>query len=301
MSAQTNFESPVAGIPVVQVIMASFNRRESTVRCLDSLASAAEAAGVGISVRLVDASSPDGTAEAVGRAHPEVVIDHVASSTYWAAAMRLAWKNSKDTEYDYLMWLNDDVDLDVTAFSVLIREIRLRADRAIIVGATRDRSGNVTYSAYKRTSRLFPLRMRRIEPSSEAQSCDLFNGNIVLVSKEADLALGGFPAGYTHALADMAYGFAAARSGVPTYLAPATLGVCEANAEGAGWQKGDGRSARSRWEALRSPKGLPFRPWFHYCTKYGGATGALVAIRPYLRVGVAVLFESVRPRGKNAR
>lgn len=275
--------------------MTTFNRRETTLRCLRTL-DVAVAALVGhrVHVVLVDASSPDGTADAVRELFPEVEVLTASSDTFWAGGMRQAWDRAQDRHYDVLIWLNDDVVLDPHALEVLHRTHERSSGAAVVVGAFRDPfSGAPSYGGTRRGPALRRLSMSPVEPGEESQSIDAANGNLVWVPRAIDQRLGGFPAGYTHGMADNAFALEARRHGLPVVLAPSTVGTCARNPIEGSWLDSQLPTER-RIELLKSPKGLPFADYWRFCVRYGGVTGPLYALKPYATLYTRWALDRVR-------
>jgi GT2 family glycosyltransferase len=205
---------------------------------------------------LVDDGCSDGTAAAVGEQFPDVHVIAGTGSLFWCGGMRLAWTHAAANDYDGYLWLNDDVTLDHDAIErLLAASSRLARDdgAVIVVGGTRaEEAGTVDAATYG------GLSAEGVLPTSaDVRRIDLFNGNIVLVSRRAFQVLGGLSPAYTHGLADIDYGVRAKRSGVPVWLAAGSLGSCSAN-KTARWQRAD-LPVWTRLRELHRPTGCP--PW----------------------------------------
>lgn len=219
----------------LHVIVACHNRRETTIGCLSSLYAAAEAAGVGVSVTLFDDGSKDGTAKSVSTKFPSVDIIIGNGSAFWARSMheaesRVLKSRASTTTHDghYIVWLNDDVVLDTDSLIGALQTARAHSE-SIVVCAVRDpQTHQTTYSGFVRPGH-HPLRLKQVEPGSDVQPVDTFNGNLVLVPLRIAATLGSIDGDYAHALADIDYGYRAKRAGIPVVLAPGTYGVCPRN------------------------------------------------------------------------
>ena len=278
----------------VTVLMTTYNRCDITLRCLESLSVAIDRIASSSSrIILVDASSPDGTAATVRANYPSIEVVDASSNTYWASGMRQAWELAQENEYDVLIWLNDDVVLGEDALETLCTVSECMKNRAIVVGAFRDpSSGTVTYGGSLRGPILRRLSMTPVAPSADPEPIDAANGNLVWIPVAIDKALGGFPSDYTHGMADNAFTLGARRSGIPVLLAPGTLGTCRRNSLSGTWQDKSLPSQR-RFRLLRSAKGLPFREYWKFCLRYGGLTGPLYAVKPYVTLALRGAGEAV--------
>ena len=121
----------------IAVLITCFNRRETTLRCLRSLAEQELPNGYALRVVLVDDGSSDGTADAVRREFPHAKVLEGDGSLYWVGGTLMAWNDARPA--DFYMWLNDDVQLRAGAVRTLINVHETSGDRAAItVGATCD-------------------------------------------------------------------------------------------------------------------------------------------------------------------
>jgi GT2 family glycosyltransferase len=239
-------------------LLTCHNRRDQTLRCLSSLTAAKKVASARVMVAtfLVDDGCTDGTAAAVRSQFPDVHVIAGTGSLFWCGGMRLAWTHAAANDYDGYLWLNDDVTLDDDAIErLLAASSRLSRDdgAAIVVGGTRaEEAGTMHAATYG------GLGAEGVLPTSaDVRRIDLFNGNIVLVSRRAFQVLGGLSPAYTHGLADIDYGVRAKKAGVPVWLAAGSLGSCSAN-KLARWQRAD-LPVWTRLRELHRPTGCP--PW----------------------------------------
>jgi GT2 family glycosyltransferase len=270
-------------------ILASHNRRESTLACLRSFYSQRLPLSEALDAVLVDDGSTDETASEVRRAFPETKVIRGSGDLYWASGMALAEQVAVSSDPDYLLWLNDDVILaDDAVASLIYTEQTARPGRCIVVGALRDPlTGVLTYSGVRRRG-FHPLRVEFVEPGDVPQVVDMFHGNVVLVSRPAYRAIGAIDAGFAHAQADLDYGLRAARLGIVSLLAPGTIATCTRDRDSPLWLDRS-LSARQRLQSLFGPKGLPPRSAARYLSRHGGPLWPVFWIAPYVRVVASLL------------
>lgn len=216
----------------LSVIMACHNRRELTLQCIRTAYSAAFLAGADISFTVFDDGSTDGTSEALSALDMPIRILDGDGSAFWARGMAIAEEAvldlSGERADELIVWLNDDVVLDQSAFRSL--SVTLESfPGSVVVGAMRDPgNGKTTYSGMRRAG-LHPLRFDLVCPTNEAQYVEVFNGNLVVVPVAVAKAIGGIDGGFSHALADIDYGLRCRRANVSVILAPSTYGTCSRN------------------------------------------------------------------------
>ena len=242
----------------VAVLLTCHNRRLLTTRCLASLFDSASRADLDAQVTafLVDDGCTDGTGDAIRAEFPQVRVINGTGHLYWCGGMRLAWRHAAEGDYDAYLWLNDDVNLDEDGFFRMLaveREQRSAASGAmIVVGSTRAEQGQEISASY---GGMGPMGV--LPPCATTSRIELFNGNIVLVTREAFAQLGNLSAAYTHGLGDIDYGIRARQAGIPVWLVPGCVGICAANRTER-WR----HPKLSVWQRLRElhrPTGCP--PW----------------------------------------
>lgn len=272
--------------------MTTFNRKETTLRCLRSLFNANSPKVLELNVVLVDASSSDGTIEEINTKFPDVETFSATSDTYWAQGMRLAWERAQNSDYDALVWLNDDVVLHKNALNVIVSEANQVDQSAIIVGAFEDPcTKDSTYSGFMYGPRFRRLSMRKEMPNGTLNRIDAANGNLIWIPNHLDKQLGGFPRNYTHGIADNAFTLEARRKNIYAFLTPISIGTCARNSISGTW-KDSSLPAVQRLKLLNSPKGLPFREYWYFCTRYGGSTGFIYALKPSLSLIFEIVYEA---------
>ena len=220
--------------PRIAVLMTCHNRRALTLRCLESLRH--QEGFRAVDLFLVDDGSNDGTGDAVHAAMPGAQVIRGDGSLFWNGGMRLAWETAKaaSADYDYFLWLNDDVVLAGNALAMLLADARASVPvgaPVIIAGATcaPDDRDQVTYGGHCRPDPARLFRLKLAHPSGKPQPIDTISGNIVLVSGEAERRLGNLTPELTHIFGDLDYGFRAGKAGVPMFLASDLAGTCAAN------------------------------------------------------------------------
>ena len=164
----------------VSICISTFNRKDKSVACIESVLEAAPTAWE-IEWLIVDAGSVDGTTEAIFDLGLSGDVIHVNSSSYWSRSMNTAM-SSIAPDSDYALLLNDDVILKPDS---LIKLMKISNERinSILVGQTNDPSSSqLTYGGYLRTGQ-HPLRLRRVIALDDLLEIDTFNGNIVFIPR----------------------------------------------------------------------------------------------------------------------
>ena len=274
----------------IAVLLTCHNRKALTLRCLDTLVTQEHFRQE--NVFLVDDGSTDGTGDAVRQVLPGANVIRGSGNLFWNGGMRLAWDSAKASgrQFDFYLWLNDDVELEPGAVAQLVADADRMVPRGgavIVAGATFEPgTGTVTYGGHRCTNPARPLRMQPITPTGEPASIDTVSGNIVLVSRAAEEQLGNMLADFEHIYGDLDYGFRARKAGIPMYLASRKLGACAANSIA----KSSLDSSLSRWQRLqvlrKERRKVHHRDWMRFVRLHGGGPGRRLAhwLAPYLRI-----------------
>src|SRR5438094_246237 len=99
----------------IAVLLATYNRKETTLSCLNSLYSQRTDGTIRLDVYVTDDASTDGTPEAVKEHFPQVNLFKGSGSLFWAGGMRYTWNKALKSKADYYLLLNDDTILNDTA------------------------------------------------------------------------------------------------------------------------------------------------------------------------------------------
>lgn len=267
----------------IAVLLTSFNRKVTTLRCLAQLARQDDLDGVNVRIVLVDDGSTDGTALSVAETFPYVTVLAGSGSLYWNGGMLLA-----DTEamtrgpVDYLLWLNDDVELQPDALRSLLNAAEELDGRSIVVGSVRDSSTeSSSYGGYVRLNRRRPMQLSRVEPTGSAQPVDTMNGNVVLVPTAIRQALGATDCRFSHNMADMDYAYRARSQGWGVALAPSFVGSCSPNSAKGRWRD-PAVPLADRVRIVLSVKGLPPREWLVFTRRHCGWRWPRYFVSPYV-------------------
>lgn len=270
-----------ATLPRIAVLLAAHNRRAMTVRALESLRPAV--AHFDLTIVLLDDASTDGTAEAALAAWPGAIVLRGDGNCFWNGGMHKAWSHALSLEVEGYLWLNDDVVLDADAMERLAQQWHAqgRGKRAfVLVGATRDDAGRLSYGGQRRVYSPFALKFERLPMATELQLSETFNGNIVLISQSTVDRIGVNDPGFLHAMGDIDYGLRASSAGIPVLVLPGTLGQCNNNAP-IRYNEGP---LRERWRKITSHRGIPPTSWWLLTRRHSGIWQLVHFLAPYRKV-----------------
>jgi GT2 family glycosyltransferase len=190
----------------------------------------------------------------------------------------------RSTDAEYLLWVNDDIDLYPDALDRLITVALNTRGEQIVVGTFIDPGTGVTsYGGLLHRDRYHPMRFARIEPKETAQAADTFNGNLVLVPRAVAERLGGIDRRYPHTLADLDYGLRARRMGIGVLVAPAIVGACVDDHSAAPFDE-PGLELRQRLAIMNETRNLPWRARALFLRQHGGPLWPIYLPSAYLRL-----------------
>lgn len=264
----------------IAVLLTCHNRRETTLKCLESLHKNTIPDNFHRDVFLVDDGSTDGTGEKVKLNFPAVHVIQGNGNLFWNQGMRLAWETAaQKKEFDYYMWLNDDTHLDIDAISELLscyNEIKKRENKeSIIVGSCRNDSKSNLFSYGGR------MNDTPVIPNGSVQKCNFINGNLVLVPSYIFKTIGILSARFTHAMGDNDYGLRALKAGFYCYTTRKYVATCKMNG------LADWCNPRipiiKRLKNLHSPKGLNIKEYITFLKTHKKNNWIISTMKVYLK------------------
>lgn len=276
----------------IAALLACHNRKELTMRCLESLAQQtgrvlAEGrvgksvpAQFELQVFLLDDASTDGTADAAARAWPDIHVIAGTGELFWCGGMRVAWQHAQACDPDYYLLLNDDTTLEQDAIKCLLELAPSPQSEVIAVAPVADlETGEVVCGGH------LGHEEHPLQPNGLPLDCDTMNANCSLVPRAVSRKVGIFHSGFTHAMGDYDYGFEATRLGVRIVQAGRVLAHTKPNDRASTWLDTSlpmSQRLRLLWS---DPKGgLPFQEWCLYCRRNYGWIWPLRCVSPTLRV-----------------
>ena len=203
----------------IAILLTCFNRKEITKKCLESLF----LFDIEFDVYLVDDGSTDGTSQEISKLYPAVTIIKGDGDLFWNRGMALAWKKASINDYDYYIWLNDDVILYENACDEIFECTKLKNNKAIISGVIENHARDrIIYGGFDANRKL-------VVPNGVMKEINRLNGNFVLVPKYVYLSLGGLDTIFHHDLGDVDYGLRAQKKGIKVWSTREAIASGETN------------------------------------------------------------------------
>lgn len=265
----------------VAVLITCHNRRDMTLECLTALYDAKFPKNHIMDVFLVDDGCSDGTPSAVKKSYPKVNIIKGTGHLYWNQGMRLAWQSAaKKKDYDFYLWLNDDTFLKKNGLNDLIITSQIKENNAIIVGNCSNKVGVFSYGGKSKNGL---SKSGNLMPNGSIQSCDRFNGNLVIIPKSVFLKLGYLCDKYLHMYGDIDYGLSARTKNVSIFSTPSFNAYCESNPVPDWLDKNKTPNPIRRIKIMRGPKGLNMSDYIVFRKKFNKSNWLLYVAKAYFK------------------
>jgi len=271
---------------VIAVLMATFNRKNETLNALRSLRDQVLSEKTALEVYLVDDGSVDDTVIAVNRDFPEAHVIKGSGFLFWGGGMRLAHLTAVEKfTPDYILWVNNDVILKPDAIQSLL-ELNDGSDDLVVGTVVNSEENCVTYGGYIRTGG--PLSLK-LASESQYNAIDTFNGNVVLIPKNAFKTLGTIDDKFPHQYGDLDYGYRAKRQGFEIKATPSPVGICNENSLSGTW-KDTNLGKLKRISIVHSTKFMPVRIRVTFCRRHGGMFWFFFVFSGYIKVYLRILL-----------
>lgn len=231
-------------------LLTCHDRKKKTLSCLSSLFSIKR----DCDVFLVDDGCTDGTSEAIIATYPRVNIIKGDGNLFWSRGMYTAWKQALNGDYDFYLWLNDDIELKNFSLEEMFSCYDLSGGDCIVSGliGSPDES-SVIYGGSSANKKI-------LGESTLPQEITFLNGNAVLVPASVVNKIGILDPFYHHDLGDVDYGLLAQRNGIKVVTTRKIIAIGTPNPQCRirKW----GVSIFKRFKKLNSPLGSPL--WINY-------------------------------------
>lgn len=277
--------------------MTCHNRVNVTIKCLKNLYSSQLDTNISFEVYLVDDGSKDDTSRLVKLYFPKVNIIFGDGNLYWNRGMSLAYEYaSRDSVYDYYLWLNDDTLIFKNSLLKMMRcelwHYNSYNLHSVIVGATRPcELPNVNYGGILMNKGWLSARL--INPTQQPISCDTFNGNCVLIPKKIYEDVGNLDPIYIHAIGDIDFGLRVKRNGFTILQCDGFCGYCESN-EIVNTYLDTTLPLYKRLKLVLSIKNRPLVPWMYFHLKNFGLIGILYFSATYIKIILSSITKLIR-------
>lgn len=266
----------------VLALFTCFNRKEKTRQAVKGLVEGNPE--VAFSFVIVDDCSTDGTAQMLETEDfgAPIRVLHGNGGLYYSGGMILGMEDilASGQEAQYLLMMNDDVEFYPDCIRKLIAQSRAQGD-AVIVGATCDHGGQLSYSAilYEKG-----IHYRFLPPGETSVDADTMNANCVLIPFDWFRRAGVMDNHYRHSLGDFDYGLTLRDLGAKLHVSRDYVGICCDNPSTGTWHDRS-LSRLTRLKRKETVKGDPVGPWFYYLRKHFGlATAIKSSLTPYIRI-----------------
>lgn len=249
----------------IAALLTCHNRKSKTYDCLMSLAKGEKKCQ--IDVFLTDDGSTDGTADMIKNEFPKVHLIFGDGNLYWSRGMYSSWKEALKGDYDYYLWLNDDIILYDTFLEELFECYKIVGGHAIVSGLIEDiNKTEIIYGGCNENKQI-------IKSGNRPNNIMFMNGNVVLVPKSVVDTIGIIDPVFHHDLGDVDYGLSAVENGIKVVSTRIPIGAGYKNnyCRVRKW----GVSINKRFKVLYSPLGSVPSINYYYRKKHFGLLNAI--------------------------
>jgi GT2 family glycosyltransferase len=267
------------GDPIrLTALLACHDRRDVTVRCLESLFRT-RLGGLELDAVVVDDGSGDGTGAAVMALGLPVRVVPGPGDWFWARSMAEAERVAEQADPDAVLWLNDDVDLSPSALFEIVHGLRRYPDTVLVGGLTARDRPKLTYSGFGWSDRACD-EVHRIRPDGTYRLVDGFHGNVVVVPRSVRRLVGPIDGTWPHNFGDLDVARRLNTARVPIRLLPSIAGRCDGHVVD---YLDPQRRPWSRLWAVLGRRGWPLRANWRYHHRHGLPLGGGHFTAPYRR------------------
>lgn len=270
------------------IIFTCFNRKEKTLRCVESLIN--QNSIPTFDLYICDDGSTDGTVEAVKSIYPNARIIQGTGDLFWSRGMYEAMQAAQN-KYDLYLMVNDDVEFMPTMWESMFTAYSDKKECGV-VGCTLSKDtgkqsyGGCCFIENKKGDYVGPM----LAPSSqEYVSVDLANWNCFLISREIIDKVGLIDKRYEHAMGDFDYSFRMKKAQYPIFLAKNFVGYCNNNSIKNTF-KDSSLTRRERFQKLFAANGLPIKSWYYFTINYYKNGKIKNFINPYIKYFICIIL-----------
>lgn len=248
----------------IAALLTCFNRKDKTLACLKSLFNIIPYCHV----YLVDDGSTDGTSEAIKQNYPQVNLIKGNGNLFWSRGMYTAWKEALHGDYDYYLWVNDDMTLYENFLDELISCEKWGKNCCVVSGLVENLSKTeIIYGGCSKDR-------KTLQESKNPQEIIYMNGNLVLIPKKIVQEVGIIDPHLHHDLGDVDYGFMVIKHGYKVYSTRKAIGCSDSTAmcRVRLWNA----NITKRFKRLYSPLGSNPNIAFYFRKKHYGIVNAII-------------------------
>lgn len=286
----------------IAVVMTVFNRKEKTEKCISSILSEITDDSVSIDFYITDDNSTDGTVDLINSfkecsLDSNFIVLEGNGNLFWNKGMHLAYGAALKQNYDYYLWVNNDVEFYNGFLEGLINDylsVRKYNRYSIICGPVHYKDKKeLSYGGALNKSKINPYKRVMVKPIGNAQKCHCINGNCLLIPKETSDLIGNVDERYEHGFGDFDYGYKLIENGGQPYSASKYVGTCDRNKIDGTW-KDASLPIKKRIELKNKPTGQP--PYSHkiFLKKWYPKMWIYYYVKPYIGILFSSLINNIR-------
>lgn len=280
------------------ILITCYNRKNHTIQCIDAIYKQSHLHQLNLEIFVVDDNSNDQTSETIRQKFPDVNIILGNGHLYWNGGMHLAFKIAKKKNFDFYLWLNDDMKLYPDAIHTLIQSYEINAQqyqhKLLITGPSKDPSSQThTSGGLIKKHCWHPLRFKHVIPDNTFRKCDSALGNCLLIPAVVAKLANNLNENLTHNMGDMDYSMRCVKLGCMILSTKQYQGDCTPNSSINDWLN-PSLNLQEKLKIMNHPKRIPFKEWYLYSNQHGGIFWFFFWTSPYIKLLITHLGQRVK-------
>ena len=276
----------------IAIVMAVFNRKETTRRCIEHIAMSKDIGQFKIVFFITDDNSSDGTFDMLKQLeenYPDFEFNIFVGNglLFWNKGMYRSYGEALKRSFDFYLWINDDVvfyDMFLSKLIIDSYSVRDRYQLYVICGSCCGLDEKTrSYGGLKLRNRMNPYKWNYVYPNGTVQKCDLVNGNCLVIPYLTAQKVGNLDNRYVHGMGDFDYGLKIRKEGGQAFVSSSYVGICERNSEEGTWRD-PSLNIITRIRLKQKPTARPIECDYIYLRKWYPYSWPYYIIRPYLGI-----------------
>ncbi len=270
----------------IAIIMTCYNRKDFSVRCVNSLMDACrKVPGLEPVFYIWDDGSTDGTADELEAIKAPTKVYRGEGGYFWSKSMNAVMSEALRDGHDLYLMVNDDVCFYKESVAIMLDSYWKSGGKCAVVGSSQF-EGDYTYGGRDCSYEGIPPRGKLIR-------CVYADWNCFLVDRYVVESVGIICGKYEHAWGDYDYSARLNRRNIPQYIALDYVGECEDDHRIPSYFDPES-NLKARMKSLFSPKGEPIYSFFRFHWVDKRVKGLIIATYSYFLLVFRVLFVKKR-------
>ena len=273
----------------IAIVLTTYNRAQTTRRCLSSLKRQKDLGDVIIDLYVCDDKSNDDTVNVIRSVYPNANIYISNGDLFWSKGMYKAMELATKNEHDFYLMMNDDLELEDNCIKLMLTSYYSKNTICGIAGCTKSMDGqSYTYGGRIYKSKLKLGKSEIVKPDNADHRCDVANWNCFLIPSKVIEIIGLIDDYYQHSYGDYDYCLRMGKAGIPIFVSDDYIGRTNRNSS-KGTYKDTSLPKGIRIKKYFSRKAYPISSQLHFYFKNYGIIGIIYSFAYNLYAIISIL------------